>query len=144
MGTINYFTSDYITIGVNPDKLDQNDIEWLYDCIKKELNKYSFWYYHVTIEPGYYEGFSIRIENNFPVAFDNFEEKREAQKEITQLKDFLLNCIEGGLCACFPGWCTGYLNYNDSRKKVSEATKEMRKEIASTPTWLWYERNLKK
>lgn len=117
MGTINYRTSDYITLGVKPYTIDEimNDCgfieyardEWridpedenaLYEAASREayeyyfddkanvksiMNKYSFYYYHVTIEPGYYEGFSLNIENNYPVAFDSWEDKREAQKEIT-------------------------------------------------------------
>jgi hypothetical protein len=122
MGTVNYFTSDYITMGVKPyDAYDfENDQDfmrevqeqikeyggtlesWIDDYIKTcyeddEMNvsaileKNSFYYYHVTIKPGYYEGFTLNVESNFPVAFDGWEDKRAAQREITSLKSACLN-----------------------------------------------------
>jgi hypothetical protein len=134
VGTINYFTSDYITIGLNPDTLNYDEIEWIYDCIKEELNNYSFWYYKVTIEPGYYEGFSIRIESEYSY-YDNYEEKQEVQKEITKIKNFLLDCVESGLCAVSPGWCTTYHDYDESRRRINKAIKEMRNEVKTARTW---------
>ena len=94
----------------------------------------------MIIKPGYYEGFTIDIENNFPVAFDTWEDKRDAQKEITQIKLFLLECVERGLCQVFPGWCTGYRNYKESITGIKQAIKEMREEIKIIPTWLQYNR----
>lgn len=104
MGAINYFTSDYITLGVRPyDRFDmENDVnfmeevqrqideyggtvdevinEYIEDCyncdfenVKTELEKQSFYYFHITIKPGYYEGFTLDIENNFPVALDSWK-----------------------------------------------------------------------
>lgn len=137
MGAVNYFTSDYITLGIRPYdryELEQdadfveemiesineyggtredfinNYIDDCYECdfasIETELKKYTFYYYHVAIKPGYYEGFTIDIENNFQAAFDSWEDKREAQKEITKIKRFLIDCAGLGLVRCFPGWCT--------------------------------------
>lgn len=102
MGAVNYFTSDYITMGLRPyDSLElENDLEFMeemqtqvneyggtienaiteyiedcYNCdyenIKTELEKHNFYYYHIAIKPGYYEGFTLDIENNFPVALDS-------------------------------------------------------------------------
>lgn len=106
MGAINYKTSNYITIGVNTDVyIDEesfDDVDFLYEEIEAILNKYIFNYFHVVIVSGYYEGFSIDIENNFQVFYDNCEEKKEALKEATQIKKFLLECIEAGLCVCHP------------------------------------------
>lgn len=169
MGTINYRTSDYITMGARiqnysdfendsdflseyAEDIDRfglesvidSEIELNYDCdrenVETYLSQHNFYFYHVTIEPGYYEGFSINIENNFPVAFDNWEEKRQAQKEITELKQFLLDCCGAGIAVVYPGWCTTELNYNDSVKAIKAAIKEIREESKATPTWLWYER----
>ena len=80
MGAINYKTSDYITIGYNcnteyarddfwKDEEEQRvfEISFLYDEVAATLEKYDFQFYHVTICPGYYEGFTIDIENNFAV-----------------------------------------------------------------------------
>ena len=108
--------------------------------IESILSRYSFYYFHVTIKAGYYEGFSLDIENNFSVAFDGWEDKRAAQKEITSLKQCLLECAGSGLVACYPGWCTGYEDYNGTCKAIAAAIKDMREEVKITPTWLQYER----
>lgn len=174
MGTINYFTSDYITLGVKPYETDNyiKDNDFM-DFIKEEwnvntedenevlkavnehintnyeadrenaeniLNKYDFYYFHVVLKPGYYEGFSLDIENNFGVALDGWEDRREAQKEITQLKNCLLELAGVGLVACFPGWCTGYKDYNETIKAIKEAIKEIREECKTIPTWKQYQK----
>lgn len=171
MGTINYCTSDYITLGLIPyyaDEIEsdqyfmeelQNEVDeyggtledalesYIASCyesdyanIEYELNKHCFYYYHVTIKPGYYEGFTLDIENNFKCAFDSYEDRREANKEITEIKRFLIACAGMGLVKCSPGWCTSYSDYNSTLKAINEAVKEMRNEVATTPTWRQYER----
>ena len=171
MGAVNYFTSDYITLGVKPYDSDDfindrdcmeeinrqiaeyggtveesiNDLIQSYyeddeSNIETELEKHSFYYFHVAIRPGYYEGFTVDIENNFPVAFDSWEDKRSAQKEITELKQCLTACAGMGLVACFPGWCTGYRDYKQTLQEIAAAVKEMREEVKTTPTWAQYER----
>lgn len=172
MGTINYKTSDYITIGLKPyDRNDFTDdpgfMEWMQDYAESDgetieqeiefylyslaqddycnvenlLKNYSFYYFDVKIDPGYYEGFSIQIENNFSICFDSWQDKRDAQKEITELKQFLLDCAGCGLVQCFPGWCMGYNNYTETLEGIKNAVKAMREEVKNTPTWLWYERD---
>ena len=145
MGTINYNTSRYITIGINPDDYNDENYELnefivndLYDEIKSVLNKYNFYFFHVCIVPGYYEGFSIDIDNNFSVCYDDYNEKREVQKEITQIKSFLIECANNGLVACFPGWCMGYANYKETLQLIKEAIKEMRMEAKEIPTYRNY------
>ena len=171
MGTINYKTSDYITLGIEP--LSAYDLERdpgfmeeitaeveeyggtiedaIYDYIRDtaeedqanieyELNKHRFYFYHIKIEPGYYEGFSLDIESNFPIAFNDWQEKREAQKEITEIKQFLLACVDLGLCEVWPGWCTKYQDRPTTIKAINKAVKEMREEARQTPTWSQYER----
>lgn len=154
MGTINYRTSDYITLGAPmfdyEDFTDEEgnvdyyamefEQEWLYDEIQAIRKKYDFYYYHVKLEPGYYEGFSVDIENNFGIAYDNWEDKRLAQKEITEIKKFLLECAENGLVCVWPGWCTHYRTPEETRTDIAEAIKEMRSEARTTPTWRDYER----
>lgn len=169
MGAVNYYTSDYITLGVKP--YDAQDFEQdekfiqaandqiaeyggtLEDCIYDEiqssyeadesivsciLEKYSFYYYHVIIKPGYSEGFTIDIENNFSVAYDSWKDKREAQKELTQLKKCLLECAGVGLVKCCPGWCTAYYNYEETCKAINETIKKMREEVKHIPTTAQY------
>ena len=171
MGTVNYKTSDYITLGIEPlsaydlehdpgfmDEITECAKEWNMDVdeaiycyirdaaeddqanIEHELSKHRFYYYHIKIEPGYYEGFSLDIESNFPIAFNDWQEKREAQKEITEIKQFLLACVDLGLCEVWPGWCTSYKDRQTTIKAVNKAIKAMREEARQTPTWSQYER----
>lgn len=148
MGTINYGTSDYITIGYNLNWDDsefetweemenekQLDIEDMYTNIRAILNKYDFTFYHVVIKSGYYEGFYIDIENNFPYCYDSREDKREAQKEVTKLRAFLIECVNTGLVQVWPGWCTSYHTHIKSIEAIKTAIKEMRTEIKNIPTW---------
>ena len=175
MGTINYKTSNYITMGINTDiysidelkkdklfmkEMEEEvkeyelnsgvvDDEYLqeyinlcyedsYEQIKSELKAHEFCYYHITIEPGYYEGFHLYIENNCGVAYVSWTDRAEAQKEITEIKQFLINCAELGLVACFPGWGTSYLDYEGTLKEIDRAIKEMREEVKTIPTWRQY------
>lgn len=171
MGAVNYFTSDYITMGIKPyDEYDLESDSDFMEAIQEEvdefggtidgaiesyiqtsyeddeanvsaiLEKYSFYYYHVTIKPGYYEGFTLDIESNFSVAFDGWEDKRSAQREITSLKKCLLECAGVGMVECWPGWCTEYKDYEGTCKAIGAAIKAMRDEVKNTPTWRQYER----
>lgn len=171
MGAVNYFTSNYITLGVRPYSVFdlENDIDfmeeiraevdeyggtveeainsYISDCYETDLenvnailSSFSFYYYHLTIKPGYYEGFTLDIENNFPCAYDGYEDKREAQKEITQLKKCLLELAGVGLVQCFPGWCTWYGDYKGTCKAIEATIKAMRDEVRTIPTWRQYER----
>lgn len=141
MDAINYGSSDYITIGLDVrEEIDPDEMEFLYDdAITNILDRYEFYYYHVVIKSGYYEGYYIDIENNFPVSFDNWKDKRAAQKEITKLKQFLIDCAGFGLVKCSPGWCTGYSDYNGTIAAIKDAVKEMRTEAKQTPTCAQYE-----
>ena len=169
MGAVNYYTSDYITMGIRPYyaedfEKDADFMEWAEEAAEETgatvedliyqtiadyqdddrdnaesiLKKYGFYYFHVTIRPGYYEGFTIDIENNFPVAFDFWQEKREAQKEITRIRACLEELAGVGLVECSPGWCTGYSDYNGTLQGIREAVREMREEVRTTPTWAQY------
>ena len=142
MGAINYYTSDYITIGYNLKYLDYNDefyhdiISDYYNQVKYRLEQEYFNYFSIKLRPGYYEGFSLDIEHNFNWCYDNAEEKRLAQKEVTRIKQFLLECIQDfECCAVFPGWCTGYADYNESLEYLNAAIREMREAVKNTPTW---------
>lgn len=171
MGAVNYKTSDYITLAINPagyyelendpdfmeyareemersgaklESIMEAELESIAEADAENaeaiMSKYSFYYYHVKLEPGYYEGLSIDIENNFGLCYDSYQDKQEAQKEITEIKNMLLELAAVGFVACGPGWCTSYSNYNETLQKIREAVREMREEVRSTPTWRQYER----
>lgn len=142
MGTINYKTSDYITLGYYTNNIDyeeefySDDIQFEFDEINAILEKESFYYFHITLKPGYYEGFSIDIEYNYSYCLDNYFEKLDAQKEITRIKKFLLYVVNNyNVCAVYPGWCTGYADYKKTISEISEAIKEMRTTVHDTPTY---------
>lgn len=158
MGTINYGTSDYITIGLKPfdtddyiyeDEYGEEDIDYDaraddMDCVWCKVEKirarYAFYYFHVELKWGYYEGFYINIESNYSLCFDSGEDKREAQKEITQIKQFLLECVGAGCVQCFPGWCMGYASCGETLNGIKKAIKIMREEVKNVPTWYTCER----
>ena len=140
MGAINYFTSDYITLGVNCNYIESDDAFYFlqddYEQIESILKGENFYYFNVRMCPGYYEGFSIDIEYNFGYCLDGWQDRRQALKEITGIYNFLLKCINDfGLVACSPGWCTSYYDYNESIKRLKQAIKEMRQAVQNTPTW---------
>lgn len=145
MGAINYKTSDFVTIGYNCNNIDYDEpdyndfIQDCYEQIEHLLKKENFYFFHISLEPGYYEGFSINIEFNFSICFDGWEDKKEAQKEITKIRAFLANCINDfDCCVVHPGWCTGYENYENSWIQLNAAIKEMRRTVKTTPTWKNY------
>ena len=142
MGTINYGTSDYITIGYNCNNIDYNDYDESifnlnndYYEIESLLMGTDFYYFHVAIKSGYYEGFYIDIEHNFPICYGGWEDKQAAQKEITQIKKFLLYCLDFGCCAVHPGWCMDYADYKTTLKEINAAVYNMREDVKKTPTY---------
>ena len=174
MGTINYRTSDYITLAVKPMDVDdfkddkpeiiQNmlengyyniteqeywdyvrDIIWEYyedDAINAKciLDRYNFNWFTVKIEYGYYEGFSIDIQyDENGGCFTDYTEKMEAQKEVTRIKECLLELAGMGLKACYPHWIMHYEDYAGTLEAVNEAVKEMRADVKKTHTdRTWY------
>ena len=142
MGTINYFTSDFITLGYNTNCIDYNeefyndDIQWEFDEIEKLIKEQCFYYFNISLKPGYYEGFSIDIEYNFSYSLDDYNDKLQALKEITRIKKFLVYVVNNfEVCVVHPGWCTAYLNFKDSLSEINNAIKEMRTEVKQTPTY---------
>ena len=173
MGTVNYFTSDYITMAVEPcsvcdfDRTEARDFllengyeqeeitdavidaylselvsvyaEDIYSDIKAMLKKHVFNFFDITLKWGYYDGFSLDIRYICKGdTVDGWQDKRDAQKEITEIKRFLLECADAGLVACYPSWCTRYEEYSGTVKAISAAVKEMRQDVKNTPTWRQY------
>jgi hypothetical protein len=142
MGTINYCTSDYITLGYNTHNIDYEDefyndnINFEYDEISAILKNECFYYFHITLKPGYYDGFIIDIENNFSYCFNDYNEKLQALKELTRIKSFLIYIVENfNINVVYPGWCTSYGDYKKTISEINAAIKEMKNEIKNTPTY---------
>ena len=141
MGAINYKTSDYITLGYNTNNIDYDDdfyyelINDEYEEIKYLLEREYFYYFHIVLEPGYYEGFTIDIEHNFSYCYDNYYEKLEALKEITRIKNFLLYIVNNfNINVVYPGWCTSYGDYKKTISEINSAILEMKAGVKNTPT----------
>lgn len=109
-------------------------------AVQEELDKHAFWAYHVCLLPGYYEGCTIDIESNYGIAYESWEDKRAAQREITEIKGLLLACVDLGLVQVFPGWCTKYASREDTKRAIKAAIREMRQAVRDTPTWAQYYR----
>ena len=147
MGTINYTTSKYITLGLKPyniediraDYMEDYSDDILYEIksdiedddrkeVEKELENHSFNWWKVEVIPGYYEGFSIRITDNFDLWL-YASEKKEANKEVTEIKKLLCLLVDDfNLVSCCPFWCTTYHSPKESKQYIREAIKEMRKD----------------
>ena len=142
MGAINYKTSDFITLGYNTNNIEYEDefynefINDEYEQIKDLLDKEYFYYFHIVLEPGYYEGFTIDIEHNFSYCYDDYSEKLQALKEITQIKNFLFYIVNNfNVNVVYPGWCTGYGDYTRTIEEIDAAIKEMKSSVKNTPTY---------
>ena len=135
------------------EDIDDGDYEdYIYDLIasyeeddfynvKCALEKYDFYYFHVAQKYGYYKGSQLDIESNFGIAFDDYIDKRQAQKEITKIKEFLHYVADCGMSATYPGWCPAWFDNKTTHKMIDKAIKKMREEVRNTPTWRQYERS---
>lgn len=147
MGTINYGSNDYVTIGIKPYDMeelkeifpDHTEEEIYYftpelysehmEEIQDIIDKYYFEHFTLKLNPGYYEGFYMLIENENYYGFYDSEEKEDAINELPQLKECLLKCIEYGLCVVYPGWCTAYLDVSESWKEIDDTIKQLKEEF---------------
>jgi len=165
MGTINYGTSNYITMGIKPvdgwDLLhdpelkteieaeveeyggsleeaaqsladDYNEAD--YDNAKEIYEKYDFNYFEITMNYGYYDGFYFDISPASYADLETYKDKRNAQKEITQIKKMFVELAGVGVVACSPGWGTSYRDYKGTLKEINKAIKQMREEVKASLT----------
>lgn len=152
MGAINYGTSEYITIGLKPyntddyifedGSVDYDAMSIDYDCdienVRFIIDKYSFSFFDINIKYGYYEGFYLDINANFD--FYNWQDKKDALKEATQLKNMLIECCGVGLREVWPGWCTTYMPYKESVNNIKAAVWHIKEDIKCTETFLQEQR----
>ena len=159
MGTINYGTGKYITLGIKPESVsdyetDPATLQEMYFLSKEYnetveqtieytiqlnlesdwentnyiLSKYDFYYFKVELQPGYYEGFYITVEDDFPLYVDS-DDVEEIKKEIPQLKSMMVELADCGIISVYPGWCMGYANREETLKDIEEAIKEIEEEV---------------
>lgn len=148
MGAINYKSNNIITLGYNIPKKEEeaekedganyealyyDDEMFNYEEVKNILKKYNFNFLDVKLAAGYYQGFYIDLDFDY-IYFDNSKDKKEALKEATQLKKFLLEIIYFDMVSCFPGWCTTYRTEEETKKEIKEAIKQLKEKIKNTLT----------
>lgn len=143
MGAINYGSNDYVNLGFDLSRSWETDeemweeVECAVEDVQWCLDNNDFEYFKISIDSGYYEGFYLEIEENFPVCFDDYLEKRQAQKEITRIKRELLGFAEyTHLVNYTPNWCTSYYSYSETVQAINEGIKKMREEVKSCPTYV--------
>jgi len=147
VGSINYGYNNHFNgfqLGYNlndetlTDEENESMQEFLYYDIKELLENYNFNYFNVELNSGYYEGFYITIGNpgyNYGV-FNNYIEKLEALKELTQLKKLLLDLIKNyDLVSYSPGWCSSYYTKEESILQLKDTIKKERENIKKEFTY---------
>ena len=165
MGTVNYKTSDIITLGLRPyepqdfeldpdfmedarrqsrlygDNLNSIIYQTIADYTEDDqqtaehiINRYSFEFFTVTIEPGYYEGFSVNIFNDLPGEYWDMEERQQALTDAANLGDMLKELVNTAcLVEVMPGWITTYHDTDRTLWDIRKAIKGLIYDINDTP-----------
>ena len=130
MGAVNYKTSNYITLGFDLSKNFESDdiknatIDDAYESVSALINKYNFSYINITPIWGYYEGFSLDIDEiDLNDVSENID---EYHNDVKNLNKFLTECVnEIGLVVVTPSWCTGYCDANSSLEKIENVIRDL-------------------
>ena len=145
MGAINFgrLTNKSALALVNNQETESEEFEefediyyYDYEEIKEKLEQEYLYYFSITIQAGYYEGFYLQLsEENTRWIYDNTKEKREAIQELTKIKSILIEFIKNGLvCGCYPGWCSSYPSEQETIKELKKIIKEYKQEIQKAYT----------
>lgn len=159
MGTINYKTSEFLTVGLmpfdfdeekaaliemgeedTPEPTDSEVFDYIFDIEAEEraeveyhFKDLSFSIFDVKIEPGYYEGFSIDVRLDY-LYFDDNEEKEAAIKEAGMIRDLWLYAVNNTNCfEVWPGWVTTYKEYDETLESIEKAYKAMLEAVEKIP-----------
>lgn len=165
MGTVNYKTSDIITLGLRPyesrdfeldpdfmeearhqsekygDDIDSIIYQTIADYTDDDwrtaeniINRYSFEFFQVNIEPGYYEGFSVNISDDLPGEYWDAEEREQALTDAANLGDMLKELVNTAcLVEVWPGWCTTYHDTDRTLKDIRKTIRGLIYDINDTP-----------
>lgn len=163
MGTINYGTSKYITMGF--ETLTAWDIEQdkrLFAELEKEAETYGgdideyIYTYIQDCEESDYENIDYILQSH---SFDYFnitlecgyydgcylkiddgrdiwddDDKCDALKEVEEVRAFLHECNGSGMRACYPHWCTTFDDYEKTKEEIEKACDAMRADIMAIDT----------
>lgn len=141
MGTINYCTSEIVTLGYNTDyeigegyteedKEFQDEDSYYNAKFVLENSDKNFDWFNLNIEGGYYEGYYLKLEKRYETKYLDEEDKEEIRDEINNLEKLLEELLDStDLTVCHPWWCTTYLNNEESKKEVKKSMNKLRSEI---------------
>ena len=98
--------------------------------VESIISRYSFEFFQVSIEPGYYEGFSVYISDDLPGEYWDDDERRQALTDAANLGDMLNELVNDAcLCEVWPGWCT---TYHDTDRTLTDVRKAIKALIYDT------------
>lgn len=137
MGTINYKTGDYITLGINFDAEDYEAeyINDFYSEAEEIISELSYLeHFKVNIEYGYYEDFCVTVDSDLH-SIDDGETKAEYLAEIEDIRKILHRLLdETQLTVTFPGWCMGYIeDYKEASNYIDEVAETMKGDVDLLP-----------
>ena len=168
MGSINYGTSEYITMGIKPEsaydyekdpctmeEMQELAEEWgmsVEDAIMQNIEdnaECDRMNTEAILNKYDFHYFNITIESGYyegfyidieynGYIFDHYTERKDALKEVREIESMLKELAGCGIVSVYPGWCTGYADYKQTLKDIREAAKGMRADIKKTPTWKTY------
>lgn len=143
MGAINFGTLTNINrLAIVNEPMTAEEIEqqeffnYPLDETQEELNNYNFYYFNLSIEYGYYNGFYLKLkEDNTKYIYDNTKEKQEALKELTAIKNILIKFVKNGLLwGCYPSWIYNRLETAETIKQIKSIIKELKAETMASYT----------
>jgi hypothetical protein len=97
-------------------------------------------WFNLDLEYGYYEGFYLAVNKNYSTDKElkrevaegiirpevakwwtlEDEEKEEIKQEAKELKEELKGLINESFVVCFPSWCTGYCDIEESKTEIDK------------------------
>lgn len=143
MGAINFGTltnKNRLAIVNEPETQEEQEEQYFYNYeleeTQEELNKHNFYYFNLSIEYGYYEGFYLKLkEENTKYIYNNTQEKQEVLKELTAIKNILIKFVKNGLLwGCYPSWIYNRLETAETIKQIKSIIKELKAETIASYT----------
>ena len=145
--TIEYLQELYTLEGYIKLKAEEDYAEMINDCVsdiynwvKRDIDdtKLISGIINICIKPGYYSGFSVTVDINEWNYFDDWEEKELALSEVKDVQELLNNLVDEYMGVVYPGWCSTWANYEESKKAIKKAMAELRRKIKAIPCYSRY------
>mgnify|MGYP003491126844 CR=1 FL=1 len=140
MGAINFGTLTKISrlALVNEPETEEEQEELYFEVEETQahLDKLNLYYFSLSIEYGYYEGFYLKLnEENTKYIYTNTKEKQEVLKELTAIKNILIELVKDNfLIGCYPSWVTTRLKTAETIKQIKSIIKELKAETMASYT----------